>query len=262
MAPLLLHIESATDICSIALSKGEQVIGFSETTEAFQHASKMTLLIEATLQEAGHTLSELDAVSVSQGPGSYTSLRVGFSTAKGICYALDKPLIAVSTLAALGAAMARGVGSRESEVESEKSEVQSGKREEGRRKIEGITAGGSSPVYYLPMIDARRMEVYTAYYNDQLDEVKAPHPLIVTTDGFEEELNQGIHLVLGGSGAPKCKAVLEHKQIRWVDILCSARHLVPLALQAFEQKQFVDVAYTAPFYLKKPNITVSKKKLL
>lgn len=252
MAPLLLHIESATDICSIAVSKGEQVIGFSETTEAFQHASKMTLLIEATMQEAGHMLSELDAVSVSQGPGSYTSLRVGFSTAKGICYALDKPLIAVSTLAALAGAM-RGV-------------VESGKSEAGNESAEKMTsttsAEKSSSIYYLPMIDARRMEVYTAYYNEQLEEVKAPHPLILTPDSFEEEQNQGLHLVLGGSGAPKCKPILEHRQIRWVEILCSARHLVPLALQAFEQKQFVDVAYTAPFYLKAPNITVSKKKLL
>jgi len=244
MAPLLLHIESATDICSIALSKGEQIIGFNETTEAFQHASKMTLLIEATMQEAGHTLSELDAVSVSQGPGSYTSLRVGFSTAKGICYALDKPLIVVSTLATLAGAMESLIGS--------------GHSAEGA----SASAGISSPTYYLPMIDARRMEVYTAYYNEQLDEVKAPHPLIVTADGFEEELNQGIHLVLGGSGAPKCRTILEHKQIHWVEILCSARYLVPLALQAFDKKQFVDVAYTAPFYLKAPNITVSKKKLL
>lgn len=252
MAPLLLHIESATDICSIAVSRGQQLIGFNETTEAFQHASKMTLLIEATMQQAGHTLSELDAVSVSQGPGSYTSLRVGFSTAKGICYALDKPLIAVSTLAALAGAM-KGV-------------VESGKPAAGNESEEKMTSASSaeksSPTYYLPMIDARRMEVYTAYYNDQLEEIKAPHPLILTPDGFEEERNQGIHLVLGGSGAPKCKPILEHKPIRWVEILCSARYLVPLALQAFGQKQFVDVAYTAPFYLKAPNITVSKKKLL
>lgn len=259
MAPLLLHIESATDICSIALSKGEQVIGFSETTEAFQHASRMTLLIEATMQEAGHTLSDLDAVSVSQGPGSYTSLRVGFSTAKGICYALDKPLIAVSTLAALARAMERGVGSQKSEIRSRKSEVQSRKIEE---IASSISAEASSPIYYLPMIDARRMEVYTAYYDDQLAEVKAPYPLIVTADSFEEELSEGVHLVLAGSGAPKCKTILEHKQMHWVEVLCSARHLVPLALQAFEQKQFVDVAYTAPFYLKAPNITISKKRLL
>lgn len=252
MAPLLLHIESATDICSIAVSRGEEIIGFKETAEAFQHASRMTLLIEAAMQEAGHTLSELDAVSISQGPGSYTSLRVGFSTAKGICYALDKPLIAVSTLAALAGAMASVAGSRKSEAGNEKAEKMASR----------TSAEVSSPIYYLPMIDARRMEVYTAYYNEKLDLLEAPHALIVTENSFAEALAKGNRFILGGSGAPKYKEVLPPQQIYWLDILCSARHLVPLALQAFEQKQFVDVAYTEPFYLKAPNITVSKKKLL
>ena len=238
MAPLLLHIESATDICSIAVSRGEEVIGFRETTEAFQHASRMTLLIEGAMGEAGYALSDLDGISVSQGPGSYTSLRVGFSTAKGICYALDKPLMVVSTLAALAGAMAEG--SQGPDYSDTK----------------------SHPFYYLPMIDARRMEAYTAYYNEQLDLVKAPHALVVTENSFEEALAKGTRFILGGSGAPKYKEVLPHQQIHWLDILCSARHLVPLALQAFEQKQFVDVAYTEPFYLKAPNITVSKKKIL
>ena len=245
MHPLLLHIESATDICSIAVSQGQEIIGFTETQEAFQHASKMTLLIEAAVRESGYGLKDLDGVSVSQGPGSYTSLRVGFSTAKGICYALDKPMMVVGTLEALAGAM--------------KGEMVSQHLEAGNQPVEDGVEGN---MLFLPMIDARRMEVYTGLYDSKLDVVEEPHAVIIEEDSFEEYLNDGRALVLGGNGAPKCKTMLNHAQIRYLDILCSARHLVPLACVLFSQKQFVDVAYVEPFYLKPPNITVSKKKLL
>lgn len=236
MQPILLHIESSTDICSIAVSRGEEVIGFSETQEPFQHASQMTLLIDAAMQEAALSLTELSGLSVSLGPGSYTSLRVGFSTAKGICFALDKPLITVPSLLALAGGMAKA------------DQVQS--------------TGATSNLLYIPMIDARRMEVYRAVYDNKLDLMQEPEALIIDSSVFETYLAQEKHLILGGNGAPKTREVLAHSQIHFVPILASARHLVPFALQAYQEERFVDVAYVEPFYLKPPNITVSKKKFL
>lgn len=245
MNSLLLHIESATEVCSIAVSRGLEVIGFTETTEAYQHASRMTLLIEETMRQAGYALKDLDGVSVSLGPGSYTSLRVGFSTAKGICYALDKPLVVVSTLEALAA---------------------TAKLEAGRSRNLLPTGHPSAnsplvPSYYIPMIDARRMEVYTAIYNQEMECVVAPYALVIEKEVFEAQLAEGAQLFLCGNGASKCKTTLQHPNIHFLVVGCSAKHLVTLANRAFEQKQFVDIAYAEPFYLKPPNITLSKKKV-
>ncbi|MBX2877306.1 MAG: tRNA (adenosine(37)-N6)-threonylcarbamoyltransferase complex dimerization subunit type 1 TsaB [Saprospiraceae bacterium] len=236
MQPILLHIESSTDICSIAVSKGVEVIGFSETREAYQHASQMTLLIDAAMQEAGLSLGELSAVSVSLGPGSYTSLRVGFSTAKGICYALGKPLITVPSLLALAGGMAK---------------------EEKVQSIEDPTT-----LLYVPMIDARRMEVYRAIYDQKLESIQEAEAVIIDDSVFETDLAQGKHLILGGNGAPKTEEVLTHPQVHFVSVVASARQLVPFALQNYEEGRFADVAYVEPFYLKPPNITISKKKFL
>ncbi|MEZ5040054.1 MAG: tRNA (adenosine(37)-N6)-threonylcarbamoyltransferase complex dimerization subunit type 1 TsaB [Saprospiraceae bacterium] len=245
MNPLLLHIESATEVCSIAVSRGLEVIGFTETTEAYQHASRMTLLIEETMHQAGYALKDLDGVSVSLGPGSYTSLRVGFSTAKGICYALDKPMVVVSTLEALAAT---------AKLETERSRRES-------PTGHPLAKSAFAPSYYIPMIDARRMEVYTAIYNQEMDCVVAPYALVIEKEVFEPQLAEGAQLFLCGNGAPKCKTILQHPNIHFLAVGCSARHLVTLANRAFEQKQFVDIAYTEPFYLKPPNITLSKKKV-
>ena len=236
MQPTFLHIESSTDICSLAVSRGEEVIGFSETAEAYQHASQMTLLIDKAMQAAELHLSDLSAVSVSLGPGSYTSLRVGFSTAKGICYALEKPLITVPSLQALAGAIGR----------------------------EGLvdSLGEGAEILYVPMIDARRMEVYAAVYDQGLNEVQAPQAMVIDESAFSTYLEKGTHLVLGGNGAPKCQAILQHPQVHFVSVLATASNSVPLAYLSYQQKDFVDVAYVEPFYLKPPNITISKKKLL
>lgn len=236
MQPILLHIESSTDICSIAVSRGEELIGFSETQEAYQHASQMTLLIDEAIQKAGVSLVELSAVSVSLGPGSYTSLRVGFSTAKGICYALEKPLITVPSLQALAGGMA-----------------------EAR---ESLSMDDSADLLYIPMIDARRMEVYRAIYDQQLQSTAEPEAVIIESTVFDHYLSQGKYLLLGGNGAPKTREILDHPQVHFVPILASARYLIPFAMEAYREGRFVDVAYVEPFYLKPPNITVSKKKFL
>ncbi len=236
MHPILLHIESSTDICSIALSRGEEIMGFSEIQEAYQHASQMTLLIEAVMQAAGLSLAELSAVSVSLGPGSYTSLRVGFSTAKGICYALDKPLITVPSLLALAGAMAK------------------------EEKAQSMEAAVDS--LYIPMIDARRMEVYRAVYSQDLASIAEPEAIIIEAAVFDTYLAEGKRLILGGDGAPKTQEVLVHPRIHFVDVIASAHHLVPFAVQAYQEARFADLAYVEPFYLKPPNITKSKKKIL
>ncbi len=226
--PLLLHIDSATDRCSVCVSKGSEILAFQEAEKAFQHGSQLTLFIQSCMQSAGHTLAELDGVAISKGPGSYTALRIGTATAKGICFALNKPLIAVSTLQSLAS--------------------------EAANQHPGAT-------YYLPMIDARRMEVYTAVYNTENTELEVPSAMIIDEASFGTFVDEGAEMVLCGNGAEKCKEVLPSGKFVYLDILCDARWLVPLSLNAYQAKKFEDLAYFSPLYIKPPNITTPKKKL-
>jgi len=226
--PFILHIETATDTCAVALGEGGQLLQLEEAPGTFQHAAQLTLLIRSAFEKADRAMSELDAVAVSSGPGSYTSLRVGTATAKGICYALDKPLIAVNTLQALALACLQQ------------------EREEG---------------LYYPMIDARRMEVYTAAFDAANQQLTDATPLIVEEHTFEEPIAKGTPIILCGNGAPKCQKILPNEGILYSNVVCSAAHLVPLALRAFEREAFEDVAYYDPLYLKPPNITTPKKVL-
>jgi tRNA threonylcarbamoyladenosine biosynthesis protein TsaB len=227
MARLLL-LETATDICSIGISDGLELLSLQQAPEGYQHAGQITRLIERCLEEASLSLPELDGLALSSGPGSYTSLRVGAATAKGICYALDKPLVAVDTLQALALAALRQ------------------EREEA---------------LYFPMIDARRMEVYTAGFDAANELIAPPQAMVVAADSFAAYLQAGHAIVLAGNGAEKCRAVLPTEDLFYTGIVCSAAHLLPLALPAFEAGRFADPAYFSPFYLKPPNITVPKKLL-
>ena len=225
---LILHIETATDICSIGLSRGSQLLSIHNAAAGYQHAAQITLLIQRCLEESGASLAELDAVALSSGPGSYTSLRVGGATAKGICYSLDKPLIVVDTLQSLALASLKQ------------------EREEA---------------LYYPMIDARRMEVYTAGFDAANEQIEAPKAIIVDELTFSEQWRAGHRIVLSGNGAEKCRSVLSGKDIIYSPVACSAAHLLPLALIAYEKEQFEDVAYYSPFYLKPPNITKPRPRL-
>ncbi len=225
---LILNIETATDICSVCISEGASIRSLKESEEAYSHASRITLLIEACANDAGITLPELDAVAISSGPGSYTALRVGAATAKGICYALDKPMIAVDTLAALAHAA----------------------------KLDRPQAD-----YYIPMIDARRMEVYTAVFDKQLQQLEPVHNLILDQQSFSRYFTSEKCLSFCGNGAGKTKDIFINKNAVYSEILCSAQHLVPLSERAFSEQQFEDIAYYTPRYFKAPNITVSKKTL-
>jgi tRNA threonylcarbamoyladenosine biosynthesis protein TsaB len=224
----ILCIETATEICSVSLSHEGKTIALAETDKGFSHASTLTILIQKCLDEVNLTLNDLDAVALSQGPGSYTGLRIGVSVAKGICYALDKPMIAIDTLEALAWACAN----------EEKQDV-----------------------HYCPMIDARRMEVYTAMYNLQNEEEQSVNALIVETNAFEDIFSKKETIIFCGNGAEKCKPVLTSPFAKFSSIICSAKHLSFLAKKYFVDGKFCDVAYFSPLYYKSPNITIPRKIL-
>ncbi len=224
--PLILNIETATDVCSVALCLGEEVLALVESQTVNDHAAQLTTYIDQCMDKAVYGLGELDALAVSGGPGSYTSLRIGVATAKGICYALDKPLLAVPTLESLAHA------ARQIAVDQ--------------------------PTLYCPMIDARRMEVYTALYDEQGREVMSPAAVVLHANWLDEWLQKGFAVVCCGSGSDKARPLFISPQVFFIDLRCSAQHLSPLSVEQFAQGAFVDLAYYEPFYLKPPNITTPK----
>ena len=219
----ILCIETATKSCSVALAReGHLVAVKEEVSEQYSHSEQLTVFIEQLLQQEGLKVSVLNAIAVSSGPGSYTGLRIGVSTAKGLCYAGDVPLIAVSTLDAMAQAM-----------QDKYPEAQ-----------------------LCPMLDARRMEVYcTLYSKSQASTVVAK---IVDQDSFAEELAQG-PLLFFGDGAEKCQDVLTHTNAHFeLGVYPSATNLIPLAQDKFQNKDFEDIAYFEPFYFK--NFVAGVKK--
>ncbi|MCH2084733.1 MAG: tRNA (adenosine(37)-N6)-threonylcarbamoyltransferase complex dimerization subunit type 1 TsaB [Saprospiraceae bacterium] len=222
---LILSIESATDHCSVCVSEKEEVLAYKAAEEKFQHGQQLTLFIQSVLKSAQLSLKDMDAIAISGGPGSYTALRIGTATAKGICFALDKPLIAIPSLQALALQAARLKPDAK---------------------------------HFCSMIDARRMEVYTATYDYLLDEKEVAKALIVTADAFDHLEGD---IVFCGNGAEKCKTVLQKPNSHFLTFGCDARYLAPLAFKAFQGSKFEHLAYYAPFYLKPPNITTPKKRL-
>jgi tRNA threonylcarbamoyladenosine biosynthesis protein TsaB len=226
---LILNIETATDTCSVALAEGGMLLAFREV-QTLNHAGQLTLFIEECLAEAQLKLSDVKAVAISNGPGSYTALRVGSSTAKGICYALDLPMIAIDTLESLALAT--------------------------------FEALGDSAALYCPMIDARRLEVYGAIFSYDTAEKRAvieeTQPIIIDSSSFENYFSAGKKIIFCGNGADKCRPFLTSEWAMFHDANCSAKHLVKLSFAAFEKKQFINVAYHTPQYLKAPNITTPK----
>jgi len=227
---IILNIETATPVCSVCISEDEQVLVTKEITEGLSHAENLTILIQDAFKEIEMPMQSIDAVAVSKGPGSYTGLRIGLSVAKGICYALDKPLIAIDSLKALAYGMYNQIG---------------------------IT-----DALYSPMIDARRMEVYTALYDSKFDTpVLDTHAKIINENSFQEYINKKYRIILGGDGAEKCALVLHSPLVTHHKIISSATFLVNLSHQAFNIQIFSDLLYMQPSYHKKPNITVARKKI-
>ena len=221
---MILCIETSTAVCSVALVNNGNVIALRESLDGQNHAEKITIFIDEVMKEANLSYKDLDAVATSMGPGSYTGLRIGVSTAKGLCYAMEKPLIAIDTLAA----MAYGFIGQQP------------------------TANSQQPTAILcPMIDARRMEVYSAFFNEELEKVSETEAIIVDENSFME-LKQSNHLYLFGDGADKLASLFENDEnITVVEKFhCSAAYMAQLADKTFKNNDFVDTAYFEPFYLK------------
>jgi tRNA threonylcarbamoyladenosine biosynthesis protein TsaB len=243
MAKILI-IETATNVCSVALTDNGQVIAHAEAQNTLLHSSLLTVQIDQCCRSVGITLREIDAVAVSMGPGSYTGLRVGASVAKGICYALDKPLMAVETLAGLALA---GQISALAHAESH------------------------AQIYYVPMIDARRNEVWTAIYDPKMEILSGEAvPLILENDDFMAWLSQYLGnmndkwIVVSGNGAFKAVPAAAKGINLFISPVqaCSALYLAKITNDCYMKGQFVDVAYFEPFYMKAPNITIPKNLII
>lgn len=221
----ILSIETGTEVCSVALAQDGELISLRETgTEGRTHANNLGLYIDEVLRENDMDADELDAVAVGGGPGSYTGLRIGVSTAKGICYALGRPLIAVDSLRALA-----NIAMEEYEAGI-------------------IDLDDPARTLLAPMIDARRMEVYTRLFDTALTPQGETCAHILTAESFADVFASGRELLVFGNGAQKCADLLP--RARYARIASSARGLVSLAEAAFRTGDFVDTAYYEPFYLK------------
>lgn len=239
----ILNLESATGICSVSIGKDGALLALRETDEARSAAAVITVFTEEIIKESGIAFKELDAVAVSGGPGSYTGLRIGVSTAKGYCFALDIPLISISTLQA----MAYGV---------------SQKVKQGLFK-DVLSAVNDENILLCPMIDARRMEVYTSFYNLDLETIKPVSADIIDEHSYEDILKDK-KMLFFGDGAGKCKETFAHQPnaIFLDDNLPTAMNMIALSEKKFNDKNFEDLAYFEPFYLKDFVATKPKNKFL
>ncbi|MCB2220019.1 MAG: tRNA (adenosine(37)-N6)-threonylcarbamoyltransferase complex dimerization subunit type 1 TsaB [Bacteroidetes bacterium] len=216
---LILCIETATPICSIALVENDKVIGIRESIRKNSHAEVVTLFIDELFKEHNLKPGNLDAIVVSKGPGSYTGLRIGVSTAKGLCYATGKPLIAINTLQSMALGLA---------------------------EMRQLPANA----ILIPMIDARRMEVYAAVYNHYGQQVRETKAEIVEKDSYDAYLSEG-QVYFFGDGASKCREIISHPNAIFVnEFIPSAAYMSRLAIEKHKANQFEDVAYFEPYYLK------------
>ena len=216
MGVYILNIETSTKACSVALHKnGELIVCREDVTTNFSHSEKLLKFISKLFSDAKLSLSDLDAIAVSMGPGSYTGLRIGVSTAKGLCYGLDIPLISISTLKAMSFGMAL-------EIKAD---------------------------LYCPMIDARRMEVYSAFFDINNTEVRKIQADIIDENSYKKELEKKV--VFFGDGSEKIKEKIKHKNAMFIsNIHPSAKNMGLLSYQKFTKSLFEDLAYFEPFYLK------------
>lgn len=221
---LILCIETATRVCSVSLIRDNRLAALRESDEPNIHSARLTIFMEEILKEAGLSVRDLNAVAVSMGPGSYTGLRIGVAAAKGLCYALDIPLIAVPTLKAMAWGMLTSVRCQ---------------------------VPGAKSIIFCPMIDARRMEVYCGLYDQDNREIREVRAEIIDDNAFGDQLQDQI-IVFAGDGAEKCKVHLgNHPNAVFADQFeASARFMNTIAMEKFHRKEFENLAYFEPFYLK------------
>ncbi len=214
----ILNIETSSTVCSVSLSKNAELISFKEVDDGFTHAENLHVFIEEVLKTANISVKELNAVAISKGPGSYTGLRIGVSAAKGLAFSLKIPLIALDTLQLM---------------------------------TNSALIKDDATAVYCPMIDARRMEIYTAVYDKDLKQIKDTEALIVDENSIQP-LSKFEKIYFFGDGMQKCKEVLSSlKNAAFIDaILPSAKNMCTLSNKKYSEKKFEDVAYFEPFYLK------------
>lgn len=225
--PLILNIETGTEVCSVALAKNGELLSLVENNEGMEHGRLLSPFIEKILMEQNITTNDLDAVAVSEGPGSYTGLRIGVATAKGICYGADKPLIAINSLQSLTMLAV-----------------------EHKLDVDLL----------CPMIDARRMEVYTALFDINGNFTSEVIAEIIDENSYSDLLKDK-KIAFFGNGAEKCRTFIKSPNALFVDIKHSAKGMIALSNDKFKRNDFVDTAYFEPFYLKDFVVTTSKKRL-
>ena len=220
----LLCVESGTSTCSVALSKGLEVISVVEVhDQGNNHAKTLTVFVQKVLQDSGLTANDLSAVVVSKGPGSYTGLRIGVSVAKGICYAVSKPLIAIGSLESMT------YGAMEWVKEN---------------------PNFATPEIFCPMIDARRLEVYTQLFDSNVNSLSPIEAKILDENSFSDILDNK-RIVFFGNGSAKAKPIITHTNALFIDNFSpSARFMIPLAVERLKEKKYEDTAYFEPLYLK------------
>jgi len=222
----ILNIETATKNCSVSISKSGKSIALEELNSGgYSHAEKLHVFIEKLMKEQNLEFKDLGAVAVGKGPGSYTGLRIGVSAAKGICFALDIPLISIETLRILATSIS-------------------------------VTEG-----VIVPMLDARRLEVYSAVFNTEYEQIRATEAQIIDENSFSEYLEKGKVYFLG-DGAEKCKDIIKHENAVFIDgKFPSANEMVSLSFEKYKKNDTEDVAYFEPFYLKDFVGTKPKKRV-
>ncbi len=221
--PLILNIDTATEYASVCISKGNEVLAMETNADQKNHGSFIQPAIQRLMNAASLTLQAFDAIAVTAGPGSYTGLRVGLATAKGLCYATQKPLILINTLEVMA------VASIQLQTENQKPETEN--------------------CLFCPMIDARRMEVFTALYDRYLNIVCEPAAKILDESSFKERLNRQ-PVIFSGSGQAKLKNILQHPNAFFSNAQQHAGHVSVLSIKAFGQKKFADIATSGPTYIK------------
>lgn len=229
---VILNIETSTNVCSVALTAEGMVLAHQEDMSGRNHASLLSDFIKYCLDFAAEKEFKLEAVSVSMGPGSYTGLRIGLSEAKGLAYALDIPLIGINTLKIMACQVMF------------------------TQELEGDEI-------FVPMIDARRMEVYTAAYDFALNEIMPQRPLILGPDSYSSVLAEGRKVLFFGNGSDKAKEVIAASNAVFVpDIVPLAIDMIALAEKAYSERDFLDIAYSVPNYIKDFQATKPKNNVL
>ena len=224
---IILNLETSSTNCSVCLAKDGVILAMKElNSENYSHAEKLHVFIEEVMMEATLKMADLEAIAVSKGPGSYTGLRIGVSAAKGLCYALGVPLISISTLKSMAS------------------------------QLKGINKDD----VIIPVLDARRMEVYSAIFDSQLNQVRETRAEIIDEQSFEAYIGStSVHFL--GSGAEKIKGIFNSENLTFhLDVVPSAKEMALISFDKFKNKDFEDVAYFEPYYLKDFVLQTKKDK--